>query len=70
VELDRSTLADWVGGTSQLFAPLVESLRPHVMSATKLHADDTPVPVLATDVAVGGGLGTVVDWLHLGISAA
>jgi len=47
VELERSTLADWVGGTSQLLAPLVETLRRHVLSATKLHADDTPVPVLA-----------------------
>lgn len=47
VELDRSTLADWVSGTSQLLEPLVESLRRHVMAAEKLHADDTPVPVLA-----------------------
>jgi transposase len=47
VELERSTLADWVGGTSALLAPLVQALRRHVMSATKLHADDTPVPVLA-----------------------
>ena len=47
VELDRSTLADWVCGTSQLLEPLVESLRRHVMAAEKLHADDTPVPVLA-----------------------
>src|SRR5580692_7505249 len=47
VELDRATLADWVGGTSRLFEPLVQALRGHVMSAEKLHADDTPVPVLA-----------------------
>ena len=47
VDLERSTLADWVGGTSALLAPLVEALRRHVLSATKLHADDTPVPVLA-----------------------
>jgi transposase len=47
VELERATLADWVGGTSRLLAPLVEVLRRHVMSAEKLHADDTPVPVLA-----------------------
>jgi len=47
VELERSTLADWVGGTSQLLTPLVEALRRHVLSAAKLHADDTPVPVLA-----------------------
>ena len=47
VELERTTLADWVGGASQLLAPLVEALRRHVMGAAKLHADDTPVPVLA-----------------------
>ena len=47
MELDRSTLADWVGGTSRLLEPLVEALRRHVMAAEKLHADDTPVPVLA-----------------------
>jgi transposase len=47
VELDRSTLADWVGGASELLQPLVEALRRHVMSTTKLHADDTSVPVLA-----------------------
>src|ERR1017187_8401868 len=47
VELERSTLADWVGGTSALLAPLVEALSRHVLAANKLHADDTPVPVLA-----------------------
>jgi transposase len=47
VELDRSTLAKWLGETSHLLQPLVEALRRYVMSADKLHADDTPVPVLA-----------------------
>jgi transposase len=47
VELDRSILAEWVGGCSRLLEPLLEALRSHVMSAGKLHADDTPVPVLA-----------------------
>jgi transposase len=47
VELERSTLADWVGGSSQLLDPLVEALRRYVMAAGKVHADDTPVPVLA-----------------------
>jgi transposase len=46
VELERSTLADWVGSSSQLLEPLNEALRKHVMSARKLHADDIPVPVL------------------------
>jgi len=47
VELDRSTLADWVGGASSLLQPLVEAIHQYVMRAEKLHADDTPVPVLA-----------------------
>jgi len=46
LDLDRSTLADWVGGASELVEPLVRSLGRYVMSATKLHGDDTPVPVL------------------------
>ena len=46
VELDRSTLADWVGGASALLDPLVEAIGRHVLDAEKLHADDTPVPVL------------------------
>jgi transposase len=47
VELERSTLADWVGASSRLLEPLVEVLRRYVMNGGKLHADDTPVPVLA-----------------------
>ena len=47
VELERSTLADWVGQCNALLRPLVQALRKHVLSATKLHADDTPVPVLS-----------------------
>lgn len=47
VDLDRSTLADWVGGSSRLLAPLVDVLRRYVLAARKVHADDTPVPVLA-----------------------
>jgi transposase len=47
VDLDRSTLAGWVGGTAALLHPLVDALAREVMAAEKLHADDTPVPVLA-----------------------
>jgi transposase len=45
VDLDRSTLADWVGQCSGLLAPLVNALRLHVLAGAKLHGDDTPVPV-------------------------
>ena len=46
IELERSTLADWVGASARLLEPLVRALRDHVLAAEKLHADDTPVPVL------------------------
>lgn len=46
VELDRSTLAGWVGAMTALLAPLVEAIGNHVRSGVALHADDTPVPVL------------------------
>jgi len=46
IELSRSTLADWVGQASRLIDPLIESLGRYVIAAEKIHADDTPVPVL------------------------
>jgi transposase len=46
IELDRSTLADWLGSAARLVDPLVAALGRYALSATKLHADDTPVPVL------------------------
>ena len=47
IDLDRSTLADWVGAASCLLAPLIDQIRKHVLAADKIHADDTPIPVLA-----------------------
>jgi transposase len=46
IDLDRSTLADWVGGASGLLAPLVDAIVRYVLSTYKIHGDDTPVPVL------------------------
>jgi transposase len=46
VDLERSTMAEWVAGCFRLLDPLVEALARYVMAAGKLHADDTPVPVL------------------------
>lgn len=47
VELERSLLASWVGASSALLRPLVDAIRRHVLATNKLHADDTPIPVLA-----------------------
>lgn len=46
VEIDRSTMADWVGSAASLLAPLTQAIHDHVMAADKLHTDDTPVAVL------------------------
>lgn len=46
VELDRSTLANWVGGACWWLEPLQKRLAEHMFASTKLFADDTPLPVL------------------------
>ena len=47
VELERATLAGWVGGTARTLEPLVDALKHYVLDADKLHGEDIPVPVLA-----------------------
>lgn len=47
VELDRSKLADWNGKSAWLLEPLAEKIGEHVMAGKVIHADDTPVKVLA-----------------------
>ena len=47
VEISRSTLAGWVGAASDLLSPLVDAIQKHVLAGGKLHADDTPIPVLS-----------------------
>jgi transposase len=47
LELDRALLAQWVGNVSALLIPLTDALRAHVLAADVVHADDTPLPVLA-----------------------
>ena len=47
VELDRSTLADWVARSSALLEPLAETIGKHVMIGAAIHGDDTPMKVLA-----------------------
>ena len=51
IDLDTSTLADWVGACTAALSPLVELIRHHVFAAERVHGDDTTVPVLARDGA-------------------
>ena len=60
VELDVSTLADWVGAVSVALRPLVEAIAVHARAGPRIHADDTPVPVLAKGKTKTGRLWTVV----------
>ncbi len=60
IELETSTLADWVGACTAVLSPLVALIHAHVMAAERLHGDDTPVPVLARGHTTPGRLWTYV----------
>src|SRR6266545_5966029 len=60
IELDVSTLADWVGASAATLMPLVEAIRGQVFAAERIHADDTTVPVLAKGKTRTGRLWTYV----------
>ena len=46
VELDRSTLCDWVGRMAFHLGPVAQAIASHVRDGVAIHADDTTVPVL------------------------
>lgn len=46
IEIDRSTLAGWTGQTAALLEPIANRIREIGLTASKIHADDTPVPML------------------------
>jgi transposase len=46
INLDRSTLADWVGRAAFLLRPVHERLFEKLKTSTKLFADETTAPVL------------------------
>jgi transposase len=47
VDLSLSTMADLVGACTVVLRPLVDLIEAHVLKADRLHADDTPIRVLA-----------------------
>jgi hypothetical protein len=54
VPISLSTLADQVGGCTAALTPLFKRLQAHVLSAERLHGDDTTVPVLAKGKTLTG----------------
>lgn len=47
VAIPRSTLAEWVGVCGVRLQPLADALRDTLLNEAVLHADETPVPMLA-----------------------
>jgi len=46
VKLDPASMGRWVGQCEALCDALTEALRRYTVAPSKLHADDTPIPVL------------------------
>ena len=66
VELARSTLCDWVLGSTELLSVIYQALKTHVLAAPKIHADDTILPLQDR------GRGRTVQarlWAYLGAGA-
>src|SRR5216683_1006997 len=60
IDLDVSTLADWVGTCAATLMPLVLLIRAYVFAAERIHADETTVPVQAKGQCRTGRLWTYV----------
>ena len=61
VDINRSTLAGWTGQGAALLDPIVARIRDAVLSSSKLHTDDTPVPMLDPG---SGKTKTARLWVH------
>ncbi|HDR9140498.1 TPA: IS66 family transposase, partial [Burkholderia vietnamiensis] len=47
VEIDPGAMGYWMGSITVLLAPLVDAVRRYTLACGQVHADDTPLPVLA-----------------------
>jgi transposase len=60
VDLSLSTLADQVGACTTVLQPLHALIERHVLTAERLHGDDTTVPILAKGKTIKGHIWTYV----------
>jgi transposase len=60
IDLSVSTLADQVGTCTAVLQPLHGLIERHVLSAERLHGDDTTVPILAKGQTVKGHI-----WVYI-----
>ena len=56
VPLSVSTLADQIGATCAALMPIFHLVEGHTLAATRLHGDDTTVPVMAKGKTITGRL--------------
>ncbi len=54
LDLARGLLAGWVGNSAELVEPLAAYIGRHALAGPRVHADDTPMPMLAPDRGRGG----------------
>jgi len=45
VDINVSTLCDWVGKSADLLAPLVKRMRVRILESPRINTDDTPIPI-------------------------
>ena len=67
-DIPDSTLVDWCGRAMKVLAPLVERIEADVMASDLLHADDTPIRVLARslkDRGLGKGVKQGRIWAYV-----
>ncbi|MDA9536895.1 hypothetical protein ACM41_11535, partial [Bradyrhizobium sp. CCBAU 21362] len=58
IDLSVSTLADQVGAGAFVVRPIFELIEAYVLSADRLHGDDTKIPILAKGKADTGRIWT------------
>ncbi|WP_422823707.1 IS66 family transposase [Variovorax rhizosphaerae] len=49
VQIPRSSMGQWIGICGVRLAPLVDALKDFILGHDVVHADETPVPLLAPD---------------------
>jgi transposase len=45
VDINVSTMCDWVGKSADLLAPLVKRMHDKILESPKINTDDTPIPI-------------------------
>jgi transposase len=62
IEIERATLADWVGHVAWWVMPIAQMIGTQVMDAPVIHTDDTPIEMLAPG---NGQTKTARVWVYL-----